>query len=230
MEKKLPRSAGFRPKRVICWLTLSLSEARKPRQIRSLTRSGDKERTSRTAFHTALSRLRNALKTGSDSPRLVLVEVGEYRLDSARFTIDVDEFDSVLAKARAASNAKSRAEWYERAVNLYGGEYLQNLYYEWVFSERRRLAHSYLGALQELTSYHLAAHSPKRAIEYIEKAIPLDKLNEDLYCLAMRAYADVNDRTGLSRVYSDLKLILKKELKAEPLPETKQLYSDLLGN
>ena len=191
---------------------------------------GDKERTSRTAFHTALSRLRNALKTGTDSPRLVLVEVGEYWLDSARFTIDVDEFDSALAKARAASNAKSRAEWYERAVNMYGGEYLQNLYYEWVFSERRRLAQSYLGALQELTSYHLAAHSPKRAIEYIEKAIPLDKLNEDLYCLAMRAYADVNDRTGLSRVYSDLKLILKKELNADPLPETKQLYSDLLVN
>ncbi len=29
---------------------------------------GEKERTSRTAFHTALSRLRNALKAGDDSP------------------------------------------------------------------------------------------------------------------------------------------------------------------
>lgn len=37
---------------------------------------GEKERTSRTAFHTALSRLRNALKAGDDSPRLILVEVG----------------------------------------------------------------------------------------------------------------------------------------------------------
>ena len=30
---------------------------------------GEKERTSRTAFHTALSRLRNALKSGEDNPR-----------------------------------------------------------------------------------------------------------------------------------------------------------------
>jgi len=126
---------------------------------------GEKERTSRTAFHTALSRLRNALKTGSDSPRLILVEVGEYWLDSARFTIDVDEFDSALAKARVASNAQTRTEWYERAVNFYRGEYLQNLYYEWVFPERRRLTQSYLGALQELNSHHLAVQSPKQAVE-----------------------------------------------------------------
>ena len=191
---------------------------------------GQKERTSRTAFHTALSRLRNALKTGEDSPRLILVEVGEYWLDSARFAIDVDEFDSALAKARAATDAGKRAEWYARAVDLYHGEYVQNLYYEWVFAERRRLAQSYLGALQELAVYHLASKSPQLAVGYIEKAIPLDKLNEDLYCLAMRAYGQVNDRTGLSRIYTDLKLILEKELNTEPLSETTNLYNELLSS
>ena len=189
---------------------------------------GEKERTSRTAFHTALSRLRKALRSGDDSPRLILVEVGEYWLDSARFTIDVDEFNSALAKARASSSAASRAEWYEHAVSLYHGEYLQNLYYEWVFPERRRLTQVYLGALQELTSYHVG-NQPQRAVEYIERAIPLDKLNEDLYALAMRAYAALNDRTGLTRIYSDLKLILKNELSADPMSETTQLYNRLIG-
>lgn len=189
---------------------------------------GEKERTSRTAFHTALSRLRNALKAGDDSPRLILVEVGEYRLDSARFTIDVDEFDSALAKARAASNPKNRAEWFEHAISLYRGEYLQNLYYEWVFHERRRLSQAYLGVLQELASYHLANQSPKKAITHLERAIPLDALNEDLYCQAMRAYAALNDRTNLSRLYSDLKLILQNELDTTPLPETTQLYKEMM--
>jgi len=191
---------------------------------------GGKERTSRTAFHTALSRLRNALKTGEDSPRLILVEVGEYWLDSARFTIDVDEFDSALAKARVASSTKKRAEWYARAVDLYQGEYLQNMYYEWVFAERRRLSQAYLGALQELASHYLSIQSPQQAVAYIEKAIPLDKLNEDLYCLAMRAYGEANDRTNLSRLYSDLKLILHTELDSEPMQETTHLYNELLRN
>jgi two-component SAPR family response regulator len=189
---------------------------------------GDKERTSRTAFHTALSRLRNALKAGDDSPRLILVEVGEYWLDSARFTIDVDEFDSALAKARVAANAKVRAEWYECAVSLYRGEYLQNLYYEWVFPERRRLTQSYLGALEELASYHLANQTPKQTVGYIEKAIPLDQLNENLYCLGMRAYTALNDRSNLSRLFSDLKAILKRELNTVPMSVTIALYEKLI--
>jgi two-component SAPR family response regulator len=190
---------------------------------------GDKERTSRTAFHTALSRLRNALKTGEDSPRLILVEVGEYWLDVARFAIDVDEFDSALAKARVAVNPKARAELYEYAVALYHGEYLQNLYYEWVFPERRRLTQAYLGALQELVSYHLANQNPKQAIDCIEKAIPLDQLNEDLYCQGMRAYAALIDRANISRLYSDLKLILYNELNTTPLYETTKLFEELTG-
>jgi len=189
---------------------------------------GEKERTSRTAFHTALSRLRNALRVREDSPRLILAEVGEYRLDPARFTIDVDEFDSALAKARVAPNAKNRAEWYERAVSLYRGEYLQNLYYDWVFPERRRLMQSYLNALQELASYYLSVQSPKQAIEYIEKAIPLDQLNEDLYCQGMRAYSALNDRTNLSRLFTRLKLILQNELNTHPLPETMRLYNKMM--
>jgi two-component SAPR family response regulator len=191
---------------------------------------GEKERTSRTAFHTALSRLRNALKAGDDSPRLILVEVGEYWLDSARFSIDVDEFNLSIAKARSATTSESAAEWYERAVDLYQGEYLQNLYYEWVFPERRRLAQAYLNALQELTTYYLSTHAPKQAIACAEKAIALDPLNEDLYCLSMRAYAELNDRASLARVYAELQSRLKTELHAKPMPETVRLYDELTGS
>jgi two-component SAPR family response regulator len=190
---------------------------------------GEKERTSRTAFHTALSRLRNALKAGDDSPRLILVEVGEYWLDSARFSIDVDEFNLSIAKARSATNSESAAGWYERAADLYQGEYLQNLYYEWVFAERRRLAQAYLNALEELSAYHISNHAPKKAIGYLEKAIALDLLNEDLYCLSMRAYADLGDRASTARVYAELQSRLKTELNAKPMPETVRLYGELMG-
>ena len=57
-------------------------------------------------------------------PALILVEVGEYWLDLARFTIDVDEFNSALAQAHAGQTPASRAEWHEYAVALYSGEYL----------------------------------------------------------------------------------------------------------
>jgi DNA-binding SARP family transcriptional activator len=63
----------------------------------------------------------------------------------------------------------------------------------------------------------------------IEKAIPLDLLNEDLYCHAMRAYAALNDRTNVSRIYVELKRLLRTELNAMPLVETDKLYRELIG-
>lgn len=190
---------------------------------------GEKGGTSRTAFHTALSRLRNALRVGKEGPRLILVEVGEYWLDAARFKIDVDEFDSALSKARASIVSANATEWYERAVSMVQGEYLQNMYYEWVFPERRRLAQAHLGALQELAAYHLSAQSPKGALQYIEKAMSLDPLNEDLYAQSMRAYSALGDRVGVKRIYADLQALLRAELDTDPLPETDRLYHNLLG-
>ena len=189
---------------------------------------GEKEYTSRTAFHTALTRLRNALKTGEDSPRLILVEASEYRLDSARFTIDVDEFDLLLAKARSSISPKSRIEYYEQAANLYHGEYLQNLYYDWIFPERRRLIQSLLNVLQELALFHFSNQEIKQSAGYIERAIMLDSLNEDLYCQGMKAYSALNDRASISRLYTDLKLVLHNSLSTTPLPETTELYQELV--
>jgi len=163
----------------------------------------------------------------NENPRFILVEVGEYWLDSARFSIDVDEFNFALAQARVAANAASRAEWQERAISIYHGEYLQNLYYEWVFPERRRLGQAYLTVLRELAVYHLSVQSSQQALLLIEKAIPLDLLNEDLYCLAMHAYAKTGDRANLARVYSELEQRLQDELNTKPLAKTANLYREL---
>jgi LuxR family maltose regulon positive regulatory protein len=183
---------------------------------------------SRTAFHTALSRLRNALRNGDSAPRFILVEMGEYWLDSARYRIDVDEFNSAILKARSSTSMDVAITWYERAANLYKGEYLQNLYYEWVFAERRSLAQAYLGVLQELISYYASSPDPRTALRYFEKAQQIDNLNEELYCLAMRAYAALGDQTNISHLYNQLKELLKVELDSEPLPRTTNLYNDVL--
>jgi DNA-binding SARP family transcriptional activator len=85
-----------------------------------------------------------------------------------------------------------------------------------------------LNALQELSVHHLIS-SPRKAIEYIEKAIPLDTLNEDLYCLSMRAYAELGDRSNVARIYSELQMLLQIELNAKPMMETMDLYRKLMG-
>ena len=190
----------------------------------------DKVGRGRTAFHTALSRLRNALRTEESTPRFILVETGEYWLDTAAFRVDVDEFDAALAKAHAASDQEVSARWYEQAVSFYRGEYLDNLYYDWVLPERRRLTQAYLAALCALADHHFAHDRFTTALELLQRALRMDNLLEDLHCKAMRVHAALGDRAGLVRQYQELEELLFSDLGMEPLPSTKKLYQTLLAH
>jgi LuxR family transcriptional regulator, maltose regulon positive regulatory protein len=181
-----------------------------------------------TAFHTALTRLRNALRSQEPFPRFVLVEAGEYHLDAARFSIDVDEFDAALANARAATNEETAAHWLEQAIALYQGEYLGNLYYDWLFPERRRLSQEYLGVLRQLADYHFSHERYTRSLDLLHRALRMDNLLEELHCQVMRVYAALGDRAGLVRQYQELNDVLAGEMGIEPLPTTKKMYDRLL--
>lgn len=190
---------------------------------------GEKPGRTLTAFHTALSRLRSALRKEKTSPRLILVETGEYRLDAARFRIDVDDFDTALAKARAASSERLAAVWYEQAVNLYGGEYMQNLYFDWIMPERRRLVQAYLATLRLLADFHSSQERFTNALELLQRALRVDNLLEDVHCQAMRVYMSLGDRAGLARQYNELQEILQDQLGMEPLDSSKELYEKLMA-
>ena len=182
-----------------------------------------------TAFHTALSRLRNALKKQEPTPRFILVEAGEYHLDAARFNIDVDEFDAALANARASVDGETAVRWLEQATSLYQGDYLQNLYYDWLFPERRRISQEYLGMLRQLADYHFTHERYTRSLDLLHRALRMDNLLEDLHCQVMRVYTALGDRAGLMRQYQELIEILAEDMGIEPLPTTKKLYERLLA-
>lgn len=180
------------------------------------------------AFHTALTRLRNALRGDSNLHRFILVESGDYLLDSARFVVDVDEFDNALAKARAAVDARIEANWYQKAVDVYHGEFLQNLYYDWLMAERQRLTMAYLGALKALADYHYDNSRYIWSLEMLQRALRIDNLQEDVHCQLMRVFAALDDRAGLIHHYNELTEILHDELGLDPSPVTKRLYEQLI--
>jgi DNA-binding SARP family transcriptional activator len=91
------------------------------------------------------------------------------------------------------------------------------------------LNQAYLGALQELIAHFASSPDPEPALRYLEKAYPVDNLNEELYRFAMQAYATMGDRAGLVRVFQELKQVLSTELEIEPSPTTISLYQSLLN-
>ena len=189
----------------------------------------DKPGRGMTAFHTALSRMRRALRTGQSESQGILVEVGEYWLDTAAFSVDVDEFDAALAKAHSATSEELAAQWYEQAISLYHGEYLNNLYYDWLLTERQRLTQTYISTLRTLAGHHFINERYTNALELLQRALRVDNLSEELHCQTMKVYAALGDQAGLAHQYQDLQKALTVELGLQPLISTTRLYQHLVG-
>jgi LuxR family maltose regulon positive regulatory protein len=182
----------------------------------------------KTAFNTALYRLRHAVSSPDRSARFILVEAGEYWLDAARVQVDVDDFDAALAKARV-TRGEEAAHWHERATQLYSGEYLDNLYYDWLMPERQRLREAYLLALRSLAAYRTQTGHDQSALDLLQRALEIDPCVEQDHCSVMRLLARLGDRSSVIKQYQLLLTVLDDELGVSPLASTRQLYLELIG-
>ena len=182
----------------------------------------------RTAFHTALSRLRKALRGQEKTLKYILVEAGDYWLDTARFSLDVDEFDRALTQAHAAKTQRDVVRWYQKAIQLYQGEYLSGMYYDWVFPERRRLVQDYVEALSALAEGFISLEQYDQAIDALQRAVEVDPLAEKIYAQLLQAFALNGQRARLIQTYQMLEERLRKELDIQPMRSTRNLYQRLI--
>ncbi len=189
----------------------------------------DDDGAKKTAFHSALYRLRQAIRHETPHARPILVKGGDYWLDANWISVDVDDFDRLIQRARSAPSRETAAGFMETAVDLYEGEYLSSLrYYDWAMAERRRLAEAHIQALCALAEFQLDRGCPELALGFVRRALHHDPLREEVHTTAMRAHAALGDRDGLVRQHRRLASILAAELELEPLPETERLYQVLL--
>jgi len=118
-------------------------------------------------------------------------------------------------------------ECYEQAVSLYGGEYLDNLYYEWCLGERDRLREACLSALRALILHHAAAE-PRRAIAFGQRALSIDPLLEDVHYQLMCCCYRLGDRAAAIRQYRQLEQTLREHLDIEPDETAQTFYHKLV--
>lgn len=179
-----------------------------------------------TAFHTALYRLRNALKTPEERSKLILAEGGHYSLDADRFELDVDRFDALVAAAQAAEGDEAES-LLQQAVALYRGPYLDSFWYPWVVPEQERLREAFCHALTALEQKSAAQHDFEAALSYARQRLKADPLQEAAHRAVMRHAAQLGDRAGVLRQFHQLQTILRDELGVAPSAATEQLVREL---
>jgi LuxR family maltose regulon positive regulatory protein len=143
------------------------------------------------------------------------------------YEYDVEAFEKFLSNAKKSQNTKQKIDFYQKAIDIMQGPYLNDVFAEWATNDRESLGQSYLKALIELADLYQTDGQPENAIRSFEKIIVADPGNERAYRIAMQAYYRLQDRAAIIRVYQACKEAVKKTFGLEVSRETEELYKRL---
>ena len=132
---------------------------------------------------------------------------------------DVTLFDAAIAKRTP--------EALETAITLYRGPLLEGCAEEWILPERAARERNYLAALESIAERAAAQGDSAAAIRALRQILAADPLRESASAALMRALTDCGDFAAMTAVYRELRLLLRRELNADPSPETQAVYQRL---
>lgn len=186
---------------------------------------GDKEdKQARHSLRQAISAIRRSLSQAS--PRCLVLEG-----DTIALAPSAVETDAVLFERLVSDGSPSALE---QATVLYRGDFLEGLdvkeemFEDWLMTQRERLHELALDASAKLIAHQLENNLDEAAIQTALRLLGLDPLQESTHQILMRLYAKSGRRGAALMQYQRCVEILQRELGAEPEPETKQLYQDIL--
>jgi predicted ATPase/DNA-binding SARP family transcriptional activator len=155
-----------------------------------------------------LSDLRHVL--GPEASRLgVGQQPHTLALDLRGATVDVVAFDEAIERGDVLT-----------AASLYKGPLLEGCLEEWVVPERESRERALSNALETLARDASLRGDWSAAERYLRRAVDLDPLRETVQRALMETLASAGTPAAALQCFRDLRLLLARELKADPAPET----------
>jgi non-specific serine/threonine protein kinase len=188
----------------------------------------------RNIFHRAVHYLRQAL----GRPDWIVFAGGLYTFNrELPYWCDVPVFDDHVKQAHAigrleampSSTHRARAiDHLTAAVQLWRGDFLEDLDAgEWAIFKREELRRNYIQALIDLGALHFAEAQYDRAAAVYRRLLALDTYLELAHRELMRCFVRQGEVGHALQHYQHLRDTLRRELQAEPSPETVMLYERL---
>lgn len=137
----------------------------------------------------------------------------------ANLWVDLWEFERLVSSALPADLA--------RAVELYVGDLLPEIYDEWIMGERELRRSQYLSALESLAAEAQARGELQAALLYARRLISADPLHEPAHQTYLRLLGRLQRYGEALAHYEHLTRLFRQELGVEPLAETRALAQAL---
>ena len=170
-----------------------------------------------SAFHATKYKARRALGV-----EFVVYEEGLYHVHlEADWWYDVAEFERLVRTARRLPLEDPEGlEARRRAIALYQGDYLEDVYADWAAQRRRALQEEFLEVLAGLARHMLEAQEPEEALRLYRRGLRMDPYREDFHRGVMRALIALGRRAEALAHFDALTRQLDRELHTTPDPET----------
>ncbi|MBX2997463.1 MAG: AAA family ATPase [Caldilineaceae bacterium] len=173
----------------------------------------------------ALSNLRNLLyKLRRTLPQIdpyidADAQMIQWRDDLA-FSLDIARFESLAVHSNDLPSL-------EEAAALYQGDLLPSCYDDWIQPIRSRLQQIAMRVFEQLLDLLEERRDYGRAVEYGQRWLQLDRLNESAYRRLIYFYTLKGDQAAALRVYHTCETTLQRELGVQPGPATQAIYERL---
>src|SRR5947209_8936624 len=129
------------------------------------------------------------------------------------------------AKEQSGQEDADLLEEFDQVVALYKGDYLpEDLYEDWSQRKRDRLRRLHSWLLENAAELALVNRTGMHAVEYYQALLERNSADEQTHRQLMLTYARMGRRNEAYGQYLLLRKALREELRANPLPETNDLY------
>ncbi len=139
---------------------------------------------------------------------------------NANVWVDVWEFDSLIV-------SKDNIDL-EKAVELYAGDLLPEIYEDWILAERELRRSQYLSVLEAVSAHYGAQGKLQPALLYARRLILTEPLHEPAHQVYLRLLGRLKRFSEALVHYDYLCTLLRSELDSKPTAETDAIIHSLL--
>jgi two-component SAPR family response regulator len=151
----------------------------------------------------------------------------KYNLDP-RFLVrtDVQEFDDLVRLAEVTAHRHEAVRLYQRALELYRGDFGADIVDEWCDSIRLAYRQKVIRILKKMGQFQAAEREYRIALDYYRQALALDDYDEEIHIEIMRCAVALGDQRAVKRQYEMLVQKLAEAGVARPPAEAARLLRE----